>query len=93
MKQIKKQTHFLKTNEGRQLIFNDYFGYHLVEYQRDLTPVQSIFILKGRMKLEEEMNDPDGQNKPMEKLQDFEPRDNQKIVHDDKYGLDLIKKE
>jgi hypothetical protein len=45
------------------------------------------------MKLEEEMNDPDGQNKPMEKLQDFEPKDNQKIVHDDKYGLDLIKKE
>lgn len=48
-------TNFLKTNEGQQIIWLDYWGYHLADKQQDLTPLQSLFLMKGRMKLEEEM--------------------------------------
>ncbi|WP_400238160.1 hypothetical protein [Methanobrevibacter smithii] len=47
---------FLKTNEGKKIIWLDYCGYHLCDRQSDLTWYQEYFIVKGRTKLYEEMN-------------------------------------
>lgn len=47
---------FLKTNEGRNIIMLDYFGYHLTNSLSDLTVPQYMFILLGRLELHEEMN-------------------------------------
>lgn len=47
---------FLKTPEAQEIIWLDYWGYPLASRQQDLTPLQAAFILKGRAKLQEEMN-------------------------------------
>ncbi len=47
---------FIKTSEGWNMIWLDYCGYPLVKCQSDLTLPQEIFLMKGRMKLHEEMN-------------------------------------
>ena len=47
---------FLKTPEAQEIILLDYWGYPLATRQQDLTPLQAAFILKGRAKLQEEMN-------------------------------------
>lgn len=47
---------FLKTEEGREIIWLDYCGYHLADSMGDLTIRQSYFISKGRMDLHNEMN-------------------------------------
>lgn len=46
---------FLKTNDAQQIIWLDYWGYKLADKQQDLTPLQALFLMKGRMKLEEEL--------------------------------------
>ena len=47
---------FLKTNEGKNIIWLDYCGYHLTNVQSDLTIPQKLFLVKGRMELYQEMN-------------------------------------
>ena len=47
---------FIKSNEGRQILWLDYCGYHLTERQSDLTLLQVLFLAKGRLELHEEMN-------------------------------------
>lgn len=49
-------TSFLKTNEGKNIIWLDYCGYHLTGSQYDLTIPQKLFLVKGRMNLYNEMN-------------------------------------
>jgi hypothetical protein len=49
-------TAFLKTNEGKELIWLDYCGYHLTDRQEKMTVIQSAVIAKGRMNLFNEMN-------------------------------------
>lgn len=46
---------FLKTDEGQQIIWLDYFGYPLARTQQELTELQALLLTKGRSKLEEEM--------------------------------------
>lgn len=48
---------FLKTDEGRELIWLDYCGYHLVDCQSKMTAVQSAVVAKGRLELYKEMNE------------------------------------
>jgi hypothetical protein len=50
---------FLKTNEASQIIWLDYCGYHLADNQMDLTPLQTLFLTKGRLKLYNDMNSTD----------------------------------
>ena len=52
----RKLTNFLKTDEGLNIIWLDYCGYHLATCQQDLTPLQALFLTKGRLKLHEDMN-------------------------------------
>ena len=47
---------FIKSNEGRQILWLDYCGYHLTDRQSDLTILQVIFLTKGRLELYKEMN-------------------------------------
>lgn len=54
---------FLKTPEGFNMIWLDYCGYHLASNQSDLTPLQEMFITKGRSKLYEMMNAPSDEEK------------------------------
>jgi len=54
---------FLKTDEGKQIIWLDYCGYHIRDNQRDLTIVQNIFLTKGRLELYKEMNKTDDPKK------------------------------
>lgn len=49
-------TAFLKTNDGKELIWLDYCGYHLTDRQEKMTVTQSAVIAKGRMNLYKEMN-------------------------------------
>ena len=51
----KTQRTFLKTNSGRNIILLDYYGYHIVEKQSDMTVLQEMFILKGRYELDKEI--------------------------------------
>ena len=46
---------FLKTDEAQQIIWLDYFGYPLAKTQQELTPLQALFLTKGRMELEKEL--------------------------------------
>ena len=50
------QKNFLKTEEAKSVIWLDYCGYHLKSNQSDLTLIQSVFLIKGRLELYEEMN-------------------------------------
>ena len=43
-------------NEGKNIIWLDYCGYHLCERSTDLTIVQEAFIVKGRADLHKAMN-------------------------------------
>ena len=52
----KKLKTFLKTPEAKNIIWLDYCGYHLSDKQNDLTPLQALFISKGRHELYVEMN-------------------------------------
>ena len=47
---------FLKKDRGGDIIWLDYCGYHLAPSIQDLTLVQELFIVKGRLKLFEKMN-------------------------------------
>lgn len=53
----KTSSPFLKTSEGRGMIFLDSYGYHLTSKQSDLTLNQELFILYGRSMLEKEKYD------------------------------------
>lgn len=46
----------LRTDEARNIIRLDYYGYHLASCQGDLTVPQDYFISKGRLNLHNEMN-------------------------------------
>ena len=48
---------FLETDEGQELIWLDFCGYHLCDSLGDLTIIQSYFISKGRMDLYNKMNE------------------------------------
>lgn len=47
----------MKTNEGHNIIWLDYCGYHLAERVSDLTIVQQLFITKGRLELYKKLNE------------------------------------
>ena len=47
---------FIKSKEGRQILWLDYCGYHLTRCQSDLTILQTLFLAKGRLELYQEMN-------------------------------------
>lgn len=47
---------FLKTEEAKSIIWLDYCGYHLRDNQSDLTIIQMVFLVKGRLELYEQMN-------------------------------------
>lgn len=50
---------FLKTPESEEIAWLDYCGYHLVETQKDLTPVQALYISIARAQLHNKMNSVD----------------------------------
>ena len=52
-----KQKNFIKTNEGQNIIWLDYCGYHLCSNQGDMTLAQQKFISEGRAKLYKQMNE------------------------------------
>lgn len=57
-----KLMNFLKSDEALNILWLDYCGYHLASNQQDLTPLQTLFLTKGRLKLYEDMNKVDDKN-------------------------------
>lgn len=47
---------FVNSDEGKAIIILDELGYKLTSLQKDLTPLQEAFLLKGYAKLQEERN-------------------------------------
>lgn len=81
---------FLKTNEAKQIAWLDYCGYHLTTLQRDLTPLQAIFITRARLDLYKEMNSVEDSKKAKRYTRDTMDYADGNI--DSRYGIPIRKK-
>ena len=48
---------FLKTKEAENIFILDYYGYHIVNKQGDLTLPQELFFLMGKPKFDKKLYD------------------------------------
>lgn len=88
---IKRLMSFLKTNEAQQVIWLDYCGYHLTPLQKDLTPIQALFLTKGRLQLYKDMNDTGNAKKHHSKQYYAQNMQQPGMQMDGKYGIPIKK--
>ena len=48
---------FLKTNQAEHIFILDYYGYHIVDNQSELTIPQELFLLMGKPKFDKKIAD------------------------------------
>lgn len=52
----RNSTNFIRSDDGKEILVLDDLGYKLSETQKDLTPLQRAFLIKGHAYLMEEKN-------------------------------------